>query len=187
MAAAPEKRSRVFSLLVEVALRLHLARLGKSDCGCLKLLLLLLLGFIFGGTLAPFFGSENIPIDGVFSAREFVERCKFDVLGKTNTGGLKPSWFSGFRLEPVLQRFVADDNRRSRGPTRFLFIAVVCPDLRSEVTGQYERAPHERHASGIVRQRFLAQDLWKSEVNNVALPPQAGDFDVGISRRKVFE
>src|SRR5882672_2330952 len=41
MAAPREKRSRVLSLFVEVALRLHLARLGKSNRGCLKILLLL--------------------------------------------------------------------------------------------------------------------------------------------------
>src|ERR1700730_11026169 len=142
MAASPEKRRRVFALLVEVALRLHLAGLGKSNCGCLKFLLLFLVRFVFGGALAPFLGSENVPIDCVFPARKFVERCEFDVWGKANTSRLKPSWPSGLWLEPVLQRFIADHNRRSRGCTRLLFIPVFTitipsPDLRSEVTGQY--------------------------------------------------
>ena len=108
---APEKRHRVLTLFIEVSLRLHLARLGKRYRGSLNLLLLLLLDFIFGGTLGPLVWSEDIPIDCVFPAREFVERRKLDVPGESNTGCLKPSGLSRFRLEPLLQRFFGDDDR----------------------------------------------------------------------------
>ena len=91
MAASPENWSSVLSLLIEVPLRLHLARLGERYRGGLTLLLLFLLCFIFGGTFVPLFRGENVPIDCVFSPRKFVEWSKFDILSESNAGRLKPA------------------------------------------------------------------------------------------------
>src|ERR1017187_4130270 len=51
VSSSPEKWRGVLSLLIKVALRLHLARLSKGDSRCLKPLLLFLLRFVSGGTL----------------------------------------------------------------------------------------------------------------------------------------
>ena len=172
-------------MLIEISLRLHLARLSKSDRRSLQLLLLLLHGFVLSGTPGPLFRREDIPINGVFPAREFIKRRELDVLGQANGASLEPSGFPGFRLEPPLDRFFRNHQRWRRRSRHVLF--VVGMNARPKISGQYQRPPHECHPAGIVRQWFRAQDLWEIEFHYVALPPDATDLDVGIRGRKIFQ
>src|SRR5579864_1648018 len=126
------------------------------------MLLLFLFRFVFGGMLGPVFGTEDVPIDGVSAAGEFVEGSELDVLWEADAGGLEPSRLAGFWLQPLINRLTRDESRSWRTGLAFFFVFAAATEFGTKVSSEHERSPHQRRASGIIRGRFLAQRLWQS-------------------------
>ena len=91
--------------------------------------------------------------------RKLVKRAECNVRFAGASGGVKLAGLIGDRRQPLFNgRFIPHQNRLTgRSGSAAPPWTARCS---SEIGGENDRAVHQRHAVGVVRQRLFAKSLW---------------------------
>ena len=98
------------ALIIEVAFRLHVARLNEHDGRLGEFLLPLALGGDFRGPLLPLGIGKQVPVAAIDVALLTIERQEVDVVLAPYAGRAEFRFVgTGYRFKPLVDRLVVDD------------------------------------------------------------------------------
>ena len=186
-AAAGLRRRDVLTLVIGVALGLHLAGLREAErCG-LEAALLLLRGADGGGVRGPLVRRVADPSRPRTSGAGARRRARDPRRGpvRRRRCGRRPAC-----RPPASARTRSAAPRRpapaptSAGPGSSSSSAARRRAIGSEIAGEDERPPHQRDAVRVVGERLDAERLGQDQRHDVAGLPRAVQFDVSAGRRQ---
>ncbi len=148
----PLRHRALAALIVEFPLEHRLARLEVGNRGCFERPHPLRLCGVHGFLFPPFVRSEQVPIGGVGPPVQTIERDQLHIVHAArrvrlaaDTIGAEANWSAADALEPRRHRPLGGDQHRDLDRASAF-------NLRSQVSGEHQRPPHDGGPPRIVRQ-----------------------------------